>query len=115
MRRRAVSDHLSKTHDHDAIADLHHEPHVVLDQEQRDAGGAQRLKVVAQAGAFPRVETRCGLVEKQQARVRGEGTGEFDSAPIAERQIARECARQRLGLEARLFRARADDRAGVSR
>ena len=77
--------------DHDAVAVLHDEAGVVLDEEHRATGlVADGIDQVAEPFRFRLVETRRGLVEEQELRLVDDRTCELDHARDADRQRAGE-------------------------
>lgn len=90
LLRRALGDFLAIVKDHDPLGDVHHQLHVVLDEEDR------QVKVLAHAaekgGQFlclPRVHAGRRLVEEKQPRPRGQGAGDLQPALGPVREVAR--------------------------
>src|SRR5712692_9222370 len=87
----AFGDLLPVVEDGDAIRDLHHHPHVVLDEEQ----GAlallhQPAQQCHQAAGLALGHARGGLVEQQQRRIGGERARQLEASLVAVGQVARE-------------------------
>ena len=66
VARRADRDHLAELEHDDAIADPEHEPHVVIDQQDRRAAIHDLAQVSAEPDRLPGVEPGGRLVEAQQ-------------------------------------------------
>ena len=88
---RSLCDDLAVVQHRDALADAHHDPHVVLDEEDGQA------ELVAQAAdevdpsvaGLAAVHAGGRLVEEQQLRLRGQRAGDLQPALVAVRQVAR--------------------------
>src|SRR5262245_12781805 len=66
--RRPLRDLLAVIHHHDLVAEPHHEGHVVLDDQQRPAPGAQIVERVGDLAANHRVHAGERLVEQEERR-----------------------------------------------
>ena len=73
----------------DAVGELHHEVHVVLDDEQRQAVVAQRRQAREQHVDLGGVEPRGRLVDKEEPRLGRERARDFEHALLAIGQRAR--------------------------
>ncbi len=110
-RRRAVGNDAALMHGRDAVGEAHHDAHVVLDDQQRDAallGGRSRRG--DRGVGFRLAHARDGLVEQQQAGADGQRSRHVDALLDAERQLGRQLVlefaqvqgiQQRQGLFAR--------------
>ena len=76
-------------HEH-AVAEAHHELHVVLDQQDRRAVAADPLEQRAQPGGFGGVHAGGGLVEREQPRVGRERARDLELALVAVGEMLRE-------------------------
>jgi hypothetical protein len=85
--RPIVGDRAPELQHHHAVGDCHHQPHVVLDQQQRRTRVAQAQQVFVQRRALGGVQAGGRLVDEQEPRVGGDRARQLDSAAIAERQI----------------------------
>src|SRR5581483_3533321 len=83
--RRAGGDHTAEVEDGDAVADRHHEIHVVLDQHHCDLvpQGADQFRQLGHLGAG---EAAGRLVEEQQLRIGDQCAGERYALLDRERQ-----------------------------
>ena len=92
-RGRPFGDLPAEIQHRDGVRGVHHQLHVVLDQQHRGAAlgdGADRRR---QALGFVRRQSRRGLVEQQQPGLRGERASDFQEPLLA----IGECARLRFG------------------
>src|SRR5882762_859565 len=71
------------------VADIHHQAHVVLDEQHGDAAIANRLDQLAKREALRGVHARRGLVEREQLRLGGESARDLEAPLVAVRQAAR--------------------------
>jgi hypothetical protein len=75
----------------DPLGDAHHDLHVVLDQEDRQAEVVAELAhEVGELVGLLRVHAGGRLVEQQQRRVRRQRAGDLDAALVAVGEVARE-------------------------
>src|SRR5581483_1883962 len=88
-RWRALGDFLTVIEHHHAVADVHHQAHVMLDQEHGDAFVADAADELAERQPLRRIHAGGGLVQREQPRLGGERTGNFQPALIAVRQAPR--------------------------
>src|SRR5579872_165677 len=86
--RRAFGDLLAEIEHRDAVADPHHQPHIVLDQQYRDAPALEPGDRVQQRHAFGHVHPGRGLVEQKNVRLRRERACNFEKAPLRVGQLA---------------------------
>src|SRR5581483_475071 len=89
VRRPSFRDLLAVVEHGDAVRDLHHHPHVVLDEEQGEM--AFFHEAPEQGHEAPRLalgHARGRLVQQQQRRVRGEGPGQLEAPLLAVGQVA---------------------------
>ena len=86
----AFGDLLAVVEDEHAVAEAHHELHVVLDQEDRRAVAADVLEQRAQRRGLGGVHSGRRLVEGEQPRIGGERAGDLELALVAVREVARE-------------------------
>ena len=88
--RLAGGDHAALGHHDDAVGVVHHDLHVVLDEQERDALLApQALHVVEQARAERRVDPGHRLVEQQEARLGHQRPGELEQLALPAGERAR--------------------------
>ena len=97
--RRPLGDLDAEIDDDDAVGNLHHRRHVVLDQEQRDAAVAHRAHHLDGAVGLVGVHAGERLVEQQHLRVGGEADGDAERAQMALRQVARDLVPDRPEAE----------------
>src|SRR5215831_4727643 len=86
---RALEKMLAVIHDQHPIRDLHHQIHVVLDNDDGHAALAEKTNAVKQPLHFRRVEAGSGLVEHEQTGRGSECAGEFEHALLAIGQRSR--------------------------
>src|ERR1017187_8706676 len=95
--RPALRDLFTEGNHVDAVAYLHYDAHVMLDQKYRRAAIAHGPDHIRQLRRFCRVEPRGRLVEQQQFRLRRERNGELDQPLLAIRKttgaLAGTCAK----------------------
>src|SRR5258708_8103365 len=92
--RRAFGDLAAEIEHDDALRDLHHQAHVVLDQQYGDAAVADTQDSVGERLRFLRVEAGRGLVEQQEPRPRRQCARDFQQTLLS--------VGQSVGLAARL-------------
>ena len=63
----------------DAVGEVHHHLHVVLDQHHRDTGIGDLAHQMVDLDGFLGVEAGGRLVEEDQARLHGQGAGDFET------------------------------------
>ena len=85
LRRPLGNLHAVVEHGH-AVRDLHHEVHVVLDQEHGDAPVTDAPDQAVDHLDLLAVEPRRGLVEEKEPRADGEGAGDLEHALLPVRQ-----------------------------
>src|SRR5215211_1347217 len=86
----ALGDLLAVVEHGDPVGDVHHDLHVVFDQEDRQvAFFSQLLHERGEAGRLLRVHPRGGLVQQQQGGVGREGPGYLDPPLVAVGQVRR--------------------------
>src|SRR5687768_3496636 len=88
LGRRAFGDLLAVVEHQHAVADVHHQPHVVLDQQQRDAVVADAPDQLAERNALRGVHARGRLVQGEELGLGGEGPRDLEPALVAVRQAA---------------------------
>ena len=71
-RGMAFGDFLAVIEHHNAVADVHHQPHVMLDEQQRDAVVADAPDQLAERNALGGVHPRGRLVQREELGVGGE-------------------------------------------
>src|SRR5215471_18581866 len=81
--RGALGDLSPVVEDGDAVAQAHDEPHIVLDQEERGAIGADSLEQASQFRGLGRVHPRCGLGEGEQPGLRCQSARELEAPLVA--------------------------------
>src|SRR3954468_8180890 len=86
--RLAFGDLLAVVEHHHPIAHVHHQAHIVLDQQHRYATRANGRDELAQGNAFGGVHACRGLVQRKQLRVGREGPRDFQPPLVAVRQAA---------------------------
>src|SRR5690606_8139482 len=69
----------TEVHHHQVIGELHHEVHVVFDQQNAHAFGAQLAEDRSQFLLLLVTQACRGFVEQQQDRVGGQGTGDLEN------------------------------------
>src|SRR2546421_1816219 len=85
--RRPLGDLASEVEDHDAVGDLHDQPHVVLDQEHRRAAGvADGAQELGERRDLLVVQPARGLVGQEQLRPAAERARQLDPLERAERE-----------------------------
>src|SRR6266480_4173672 len=89
LRRRALSDLFSVIQHQHAVADLHHQAHVMLDEQHGDAVTSDCLNELAQGKRFRCVHAGGRLVERKQLRLGGESARDLEASLVAVRQAAR--------------------------
>ena len=100
FRRRAFGDDIALMHHGDALGQLHHHPHIMLDHEERDGALArQRANGCDRGVGLGLAHARNRLVEQKHFRPHGERTGKIDALLDAERQVAHRRRRERRKLE----------------
>src|ERR1700742_5205948 len=82
VRRRALGDFLAEVEHRDAVADSHHQPHVVLDQQNRDAAALERSDGVEKRHALRHVHAGRRLVEQKHGRLGGQRAGDLQKTPL---------------------------------
>src|SRR5262249_34461901 len=93
LRGNTLGDLLAVIEHGNPVAQAHHEPHVVLDEKQRLAVGADALKQALQIRGFRRVHPGGGLVEGERVGRGRKGGGDFQPPLVAVWQRARQLAR----------------------
>ena len=97
---RAFGDLFAVVEHDDAVADAHDEPHVVLDEHDRDAHlVANVAHHVDQIFFFLGVHARARLVEQEQPRLERKCARELDLLPDAVRQLADEALARELKIQ----------------
>ena len=74
------------------VGNAHHQHHVVLDQNHRDAELGDAAKKLAERVLVRAHQASGGLIEQQHARPHGQRAGDLDEAAIDMRQV---CGRRR--------------------
>ena len=87
FRRRSFGDLLAVVEHEHAVADAHHELHVVLDQQDRRAVAADVGEEPLERRRLGRVHSRRGLVEREQLRLGRERAGDLEAALVAVREV----------------------------
>ena len=86
---RALGDLLAVVEHRDPVADAHHDPHVVLDQQDRDPEvAADPADQVGHLARLDGVHPGRRLVEQEQPGVAGERAGDLEPSLIAVREVA---------------------------
>ncbi len=126
--RRALGDLGAEIEHHDAVGEIHHKAHVVLDQQHRHAAVAQLAQQRREPLLLQMAQARGGLVEQQQQRIDAQRARDLDDALLAERQAARQLVdlvaeadaldlargfRQQSGFVGAVEPEHAGDRAGM--
>src|ERR1043165_6475643 len=112
--RRALRDHAALGEDQDAVAERHHEFHVVLDDDEgRALLGVDRLQPLAQVGEHGRVDAAGGLVEQCKARAGHERHRHVEQLLLAVAQAARLLVGEALEAEEAEHPLRRRREAGV--
>ena len=88
VRRRALGDLLAVVEHQHAVADAHHQLHVVLDQQDRDAVVADASISLPSATRLGGVHAGRRLVEREQLRLGGERARDLQPALVAVGQAA---------------------------
>ena len=89
LRRRAVGDLDAVVEHDDMVGNLHHDRHVVLDQQDRGVVVvADRAQERVEIGRFARIEAGGRLVEAEQHRIGAHGAGDLEPALGAVGQLA---------------------------
>ena len=83
LGRRPLGDLHAVVEHRDAVGDAHHQAHVVLDQQHRDAAVADLADQLHQVDRLARVHPGGRLVEQQQLRLGGEGPGDLEPPLVA--------------------------------
>ena len=87
--RRAFGDLPAEIQHRDAIADAHHQAHIVLDQQDRDAAGLQVHDGTEQLHALGHVHAGRRLIQQQHVRFRGERSRNLQQSLLGVRQLRR--------------------------
>ena len=87
LGRRAVGDHAAEIEDVDVVAHVHHERHVVFDDQHGEPVAGQRREERTEPLGLLVVEPGCGLVEQQHPWRCREGACDLDHPGGAGRQI----------------------------
>ncbi len=87
LRRRAVGDLAAEVQHRDTLARVHHQTHVVLDEQDREALYQKTADERAKRGGLCRVHAGGRLVQDQEARLRRESASDLESSLIAVRQL----------------------------
>ena len=96
---RTGGDERAEVEDVDLVAQAEHEAHVVVDEENGDPAVAHRAQAVGQPPALSAIETGGRLVEEQQRRTAGQGTGDRDELALALGQLAHVALAERAKAE----------------
>src|SRR5437870_943492 len=89
VRGRAQRDELAEVQHRDAIAKVHDERHVVLDQEDGEAEArANATNEPAQAPLLPAIHAGGGLVEQKQLGLQRQGARDLEPALVAVGEVA---------------------------
>jgi hypothetical protein len=92
LRGLAIGDPAAAVEDRDAVAQAHHELHVVLDQQDGAAVAPYALEQRAQRELLGGIHAGGRLIEREQQRFGGQRAGDLEPALIAVRQGARRIA-----------------------
>ena len=87
--RRPGRDHLAELEHDDAVADRHHQPHVVIDQERCRARVRDASQPLPEILALAGIEPGRGLVEAEQAGSHRDCPRHADELPLTLRQLSR--------------------------
>src|SRR3954469_2047627 len=82
-------DLLAVVEHHHPIADIHHQAHVVLDQQHRNALCTDRLDQPAQRERLRRVHSGGRLVQREELRFGGEGARHLEATLVSVGQASR--------------------------
>ena len=85
--RRAAFQHFAEVQNRNLRGDVEHHVHVVLDQENRDAG-IEFHEELGHLGGFARRQAGGRLVEQQDVRIAGKAEHDFELALLAVGEIA---------------------------
>src|ERR671911_253391 len=88
LRGRPARDGPAPVEDHDVVAEVHHEVHVVLDDEKGPSFGVEVPDQVGDPLDQRRVDTARGLVEQDQRRLGHEHGGQLQQLLLAEGEVA---------------------------
>src|SRR6266542_4253569 len=110
-RRRALGDLLAVVQHHDALGDVHHDLHVVLDEEDGLAPPVQSTDVLHHLPDHGGVHGGGGLVEQEQIGVGHERRREGEQLALAVREVSR--GHGRVGGEADQLQERARPVGGL--
>src|SRR5439155_211141 len=86
--RRAPGDLLPVVEHHDAVTDIHHRVHEMLDHDHRHSLLAQRAEHREHLGDLLRVEARQDLVGEEEHRPRGEGARELEPLLLSDVELS---------------------------
>mmetsp|Transcript_1047 Transcript_1047/g.2758 ORF Transcript_1047/g.2758 Transcript_1047/m.2758 type:complete len:297 (+) Transcript_1047:2737-3627(+) len=89
LGRRALGDLLAVVQHRHAVAQAHHQLHVMLDQQDGAAVLADAVDQLAQHDLFGRIHAGGGLIERDQLGVGGQGPGDLQAALVAVAQSPR--------------------------
>src|ERR1051325_2164244 len=89
LRGLAFGDFLAVVEHHHAVADVHHQPHVVLDEQDRDALRADRFDERAQPEGLGGVHPRRRLVQREELGRGREGACHLHAALVSVGQASR--------------------------
>src|SRR6266480_4686277 len=89
LRRRALRNLFSIIQHQHAVADLHHQAHVMLDEQYGDAFASHGLNELAQGKRLRRVHAGGRLVEREQLRLGGERARDLEAPLVAVGQAPR--------------------------
>jgi hypothetical protein len=96
---RPGGDHLAELQHDDPVADVHHEPHVVVDEEGRGPGVGELPEPLAEILALVRVEPRRGLVQAEEPGLHRDRPRDPDELPLSLGQLLRHRLRDLAEVE----------------
>src|SRR5688572_4452708 len=86
--RRAFGNLLAVVEHHYAVAYVHHQAHIMLDQKHGHAVVADAADQLAEREALRRIHAGCRLVQSEELRLGGQGARDLQPALIAVREAA---------------------------
>src|SRR5579863_4841868 len=87
VRRRALGDLLAEVEHRDAVADAHHQPNIVLDQQYSDAAALERSDGIEQRHALGHVHAGGRFVEQKHRRFRCQRAGDLQKTALRVGQL----------------------------
>ena len=87
VRRRALGDLLAEIEHRHAVADPHHQPHIVLDQQYGDAAALELGDGIQERHALGHVHAGGRLVEQKNIWLRRQRPRDLQKTPLRVRQL----------------------------